>query len=156
MKAAIEERLRVLEDERDILRTLYIYGHSLDYGEEADFVGCWTEDATLLWRSTGLLKGRGAIASAFRAHTHAPAVFHKHLVMEPLITINGDSANVDSMFVRLDSNNGIPEIRCFGRYRDMLVRCPDDRWRFRARRAEIEASRSGSRPSIESSALGYP
>ena len=46
---SMEERLRLLEDERAILETLYAYGHGLDYGLEDDFMVCWTEDAVLLW-----------------------------------------------------------------------------------------------------------
>ena len=36
MTTTIEARLRRLEDEQDILKTLYAYGHSIDYGLEAD------------------------------------------------------------------------------------------------------------------------
>ncbi len=143
MIAGIEDRLRLLEDERDIQRTLYTYGHALDYGYEAEFVDCWTEDAELFWPASGIIKGRAAIQAAFRRHTHAPAAVHKHLVIDPFIKIEGDRARVDSMFARLDPYDDVPEIRAFGRYRDVLVRCADGRWRFVERLAELEAKRPG-------------
>ena len=37
-------RLKLLEDERAILRTLYRYGHGVDAGEEEAWVDCFTED----------------------------------------------------------------------------------------------------------------
>jgi hypothetical protein len=37
-------RLEALETERAILRTLYRYGHSIDYGLEQEWVDCFTED----------------------------------------------------------------------------------------------------------------
>ena len=146
MIASIESRLQLLEDEREIQRTLHMYGHALDYGYEAQFVDCWTEDAELFWPASGIIRGRVAIQAAFRQHSHAPAVVHKHLVIDPLITIQGDRASVDSMFARLDPYDGVPKIRAFGRYRDILVRCADGRWRFVERRAELEARRAGGQP----------
>jgi hypothetical protein len=38
------KRLAALEEERAILRTLYRYGHSIDYGLELEWVDCFTED----------------------------------------------------------------------------------------------------------------
>ena len=46
------------------------------------------------------------------------------------------------MFARLDRYTSGPGIRSFGRYRDVLARCADGRWRFKERIAEREASRA--------------
>ncbi len=140
--ATIEERLRWLEDEQDILKTLYAYGHSLDYGLEADWLDCWAEDAVLKWPNREPLTGHAALTTAFRAHTHAPQAYHKHVVVEPRIKIDGDRATADTMFARLDRYTSGPGIRSFGRYRDVLARCADGRWRFKERIAEREASRA--------------
>jgi hypothetical protein len=109
-----------------------------------DYADCWPEDGELSWTARETLKGRAAILSAFRAHTHAPVAFHKHFVIEPLIWIRGDRTNADSMFARLDSYAGIPQMRSFARYRDVLIRCPDGRWRCRERKAELGAKRPGT------------
>jgi hypothetical protein len=42
-----------------------------------------------------------------------------------------------------------PIVRVFGRYLDKLVRCPDGRWRFRERIAEVESMRKGLPPFVD-------
>jgi hypothetical protein len=42
-----------------------------------------------------------------------------------------------------------PIVRVFGRYLDRLVRCPDGRWRFRERIAEVESMRKGLPPFVD-------
>ena len=142
--ATIEERLKVLEDKREILRTLHAYAHCLDYGDEEGFLDCWTEDAHLGWSIFPQpLKGHAHIREGFRVHTHAPDAWHKHMLAEPQITLAGDRATVSSYFFRLDpyQSTGGPEIYAFGRYLDKLVRCKDGRWRFSERLVEKEAAR---------------
>ena len=148
--ADLERRLRALEDERDILRTLFAYGHAIDYGLEDEFLDCWTEDATLVWGKTphrGLpqfrvrrYQGREAIKETFRGHTHAPDRYHKHLLHQPQISIAGDRATVRSGFGRIDEGADGPWLRSFGLYVDELVRCADGRWRFVSREAEVEST----------------
>jgi ketosteroid isomerase-like protein len=145
---SVEGRLRILEDERGILRTLYQYAHSLDYGHEEDFLDCWTE--TAVWEAvfeafrrevSGRPRretGRDEIAAFYRKHTHAPSRFHKHLLIEPQISVHGDEARVESYFVRIDEHPDGPYIQAFGRYQDVLVRCGDGRWRLQLRHAEGE------------------
>lgn len=146
--AALERRVRLLEDERDVLRALYAYGYAIDYGLEDEFAGCWAEHAVLVWGKTEhrelaqfpvrRLEGRPAILEAFRAHTHAPDLFHKHVLLQPAIRIDGDRAHVESGFERVDESPHGPVLRSFGRYRDELIRCEDGRWRFVRREAEVE------------------
>lgn len=139
MNPTVEDRLKSLEDERDILKTLYTYGHALDYGLEAEFLDCFAHDADLYWATPEPIHGRAALANAFRSHTHAPATYHKHLLIEPRIKVQGDGAVVESMFARLDRYADGPRIRSFGRYLDIMERGLDNRWRFKERRAEREA-----------------
>ena len=146
----LERRLRALEDERAVLRTLFAYGYAIDYGLEEEFVDCWTEDATLVWSKTShrefpqfparCYTGREAIREAFQGQTHAPGEYHKHLLHQPRITITGDRATVQSGFSRIDEAAVRPLLRSFGRYLDELVRCADGRWRFVRREAEVEST----------------
>jgi ketosteroid isomerase-like protein len=137
----------LLEDERVILHTLFTYGHGIDYNLEQEFLDCWTETAVLVWPHVDYdgpprrMEGKAAIAEAFRAHTHAPERYHKHLLIEPRISIDGDRATVESYYARLDKYPDGPGIRSFGRYRDLLVRSDDGRWRFQERVAEGESRR---------------
>lgn len=145
---ALERRVRLLEDEREVLRTLYAYGYAIDYGYEQEFVDCWTEDAVLVWGKSGhrelaqfpvrRLVGREAILGAFRGHTHAPDLFHKHVLLQPRIRVEGERALVECSFERVDESPEGPVLRSFGVYRDELVRCADGRWRFSLREAEVE------------------
>jgi len=142
---SVQQRLQALEDKRAILNTLHAYGHCLDYGDEEGFMDCWTADAVLGWTVfAGPLNGHDRIRSGFRAHTHAPDAWHKHLLAQPQISLHGDTARVHSMFFRLDPyvSTAGPEIYAFGRYIDTLLRCADGRWRFTGRVVEKEAARA--------------
>jgi SnoaL-like domain len=144
--ASLERRVAALEADREIRRTLYSYGHAVDYGWEDLYADCFTADATLYWPQPGLMRGLAEIMVAFRRHTHAPAMYHKHFLAEPLMIVDGGRARVQSMFARLDGYEAGPGICAFGRYTDDLVRCPDGRWRFASRQADIESWRHGTPP----------
>ncbi len=145
----LTRRLQVLEAERGVLATLYQYGHGLDYGAEADWVDCFTAAAHYEVREPGTgttasvrsYDGRDELAAFASRHTRAPERFHKHLVADPLIAIDGDRATAASYFLRLDDVDGEREVYAFGRYRDELVHCADGRWRFTVRIAEVESRR---------------
>lgn len=139
----LRARLAVAEAEREILRTLHAYGTAIDAGRPDAYRDCWREDAVLDWPNWGPpMRGRTAIMDAFARHTHAPAVHHRHVLFGTQIELDGDLAQVESQFLRVDTGADGPHIRSFGSYRDELVRCEDGRWRFRERRAEIAATRA--------------
>jgi hypothetical protein len=135
----VEERLALLEAERSIMHTLHQYTHALDYGHEEELLDCFTD--TGVWESrpratsagsfpARKFEGRDEIRVWFQRHTHAPELFHKHLVASPRITIDGDTAQVESYQLRIDEHPDGPFIRSFGRYDDVFVRCNDSRWRI--------------------------
>jgi SnoaL-like domain len=150
---SISERLDLVENERAILRTLYRYGHSIDYGEEAAWVDCFTvdgvfdaqyspaDDGTTTLKSV-IFRGKEELTAFIQQHPRAPKVLHKHLVIDPIIDIAGTSAQVCSYFELLLAHQGSRQIFAFGRYRDTLVRCADGVWRFSLRVAEIQSSGS--------------
>jgi hypothetical protein len=98
------KRLELLEDERAILQTLYRYGHCIDYGLEREWVGLFTEDGIyeIRLRHPGSVirkEGSQALAQFIAEHTRAPARYHKHLLVEPLITLESNNqATVQSYF----------------------------------------------------------
>ena len=148
------QRLRALEDERGVLATLHRYGHALDYGAEADWVDCFAPDALYEVREPGhetahrvrAYHGRDALAAFAARHTRAPERFHKHVVLDPIIAVDGDRATAVSYFLRLDDVGGERVVYAFGRYHDELVRAEDGQWRFAVRVAEIESRRARPAP----------
>ena len=144
---ALSERLQALEDERAILETLHQYGHSMDYGPDAEFVDCFTPDG--LWDvrmrkspdGSFQCRGHSEIETSLSGQSalRVPALYAKHLVMDPRIVVTGDEAAVQSYFLRVEPHDvGRPRIVASGRYLDHLVRCDDGRWRFTERIAEID------------------
>lgn len=138
---ALAERVRRLEDEREILRSLFQYGHALDSGDESQFLDCFTPTgAWIIPTAHRQFRGTNGLRQFFANHTHAPDYQHKHLILTPLVAINGDAATVRSVWVRLDEHPDGPYVRSFGRYTDRLMRCSDGRWRIEERVVEGDAS----------------
>jgi len=145
--ADLHARLCLLEAERAVLATLYRYGHTIDYGRDADWLDCFTEDAVYhLHYPRGNGEERRFVtpderADFVAAHTRAPDKWHKHILVEPVITVSGDrkSAHVESYFLRVDDAPATRFIMAQGRYVDELRLCDDGKWRFISRRCEIES-----------------
>ncbi len=157
---AILARLRRLEDERDIRDLLVRYCASIDYGDEAAWVDCFTEDGRFEVRfhapgkaiplaSDGeappdratCQSGRDQLAAFIAGHSRPPAAFHKHVVLNIAIELgtNPDEAQARSVSVRVDDVDDRREIYAFGRCVDTLKRCADGKWRFRTRVVEIDS-----------------
>ena len=137
-----DEALRELRDERAVVRVLYQYAHGLDYGPEADFIDVFTTDGS--WqrlpghRPARRFDGRDGLTQMFRDHVHAPEYFHKHVVANPWVEVDGDTATARSYLILVAEHPTGPYVRAFSRCSDELVRCDDGRWRIRGRRAELE------------------
>lgn len=146
----LEARLWRLEQEREIVRTLHQYAHAIDYGDDEAWVDCFTEDAHFA-ASGGVtldVRGREALRRFIARHSNAPSAWHKHLMIEPLIELDGDTAACTSYLALLRDDDGVPAVGLFGRYRDRLVLEPDGRWRFAERLAEVEVRRAGLAPLV--------
>jgi hypothetical protein len=145
----LSDRLRLLEAERDVLRTLYRYGQSIDSGDVADWVDCFTADGRFIARGrpdgySGLdVSGREALEGFARNHSRRPVGFHMHVIAEPLISISDDCAEVDSYGFVFMEHDSAPALRLFGRYHDRLVRCADGNWRFQVREAIMDSQAVG-------------
>ena len=141
----LASRVRLLEDERAILGALQAYGHAIDYGDEERYLDLWTDDAAFDARGrvqgdvTRVVRGREALADFAKRFSRPPEGWHKHVVIEPLIEVEGDVASATSYFAVLRDEGSQPILWVFGRYRDTLVRCADGRWRFSLRIAEVES-----------------
>ncbi|MET0661056.1 MAG: nuclear transport factor 2 family protein [Steroidobacteraceae bacterium] len=153
-------RLRVLEHERNILIALARYGHSIDYGRDADWVDCFCADGVFDMRvmrdprafdrdygygtrhELGVrFEGHQQLQAFISRETPAPETYLKHVVVEPVITLDADdrTAHVISYFLLTAESTSGPIVAASGRYLDTLVRCNDEIWRFRERIAEVES-----------------
>jgi SnoaL-like domain len=138
-------------DERAILRVLYAYCHTIDYGDEAGWVGLFASDGIFhVELPRGLppihCAGQKELAAFVGAHPRAPAALHKHLLLNPLIELHGDEARAASYFQLLLDIDGTPETYCFGRYLDRLVRSESGQWRFSERVAQVQSMRADDFP----------
>ncbi len=151
--AALAGRVARLEDEREILRVLSAYGSSVDYGAAERFARCFTDDGVLELSKPKSdqvavrAAGREELTAFARSHSRAPRQWHKHLVLETDLEIDGDEARATSYYVLLQDHERVPVVRSFGRYLDRLVRT-DSGWAIAARRAEVEAALAGLPPLI--------
>lgn len=145
MAGDLERRLQLLEDERAILRLLHRYPHAIDHGGDAAWADVFTADGVFDARDrTGaasrVLRGRAELVAFATAFSRPPGRWHKHLVVDPLIEIDGDEARVEAYVVVLVEHEGVPRVWLFGRYHDRLRREADGAWRIAHRIAEVESA----------------
>jgi hypothetical protein len=139
-------RVARLEDERAVVATLYAYGEALDYGDRKLFLDCFTPDAEyavemrLEQEGSFSYRGHDELTVYFDGHTHAPAAYHKHVTVNPVVVCDGDTATATSYFLRVDAapESGPAIVLASGRYLDQFVRDPGGRWLITSRRCEVE------------------
>jgi ketosteroid isomerase-like protein len=160
--ASLSARLQALEDRNAILDTLMAYGHALDYGDVERLVDCFTHDAVRETRrpdgTVNRWQGVDGTREFANTHTHAPHKYHKHLVLNSLVQVNGDTADAVSYMFRFDAGHAEKShVWGMGRYVDEMVRGTDGRWRIRLRVTFIEDDWPGrSRPATGLVAAGAP
>jgi 3-phenylpropionate/cinnamic acid dioxygenase small subunit len=138
--------VRLLLEERSILRLLHGYAHAMDQGREAEWVDTFTPDAifdvveVVGGQRVHREEGRGDLAAYVAAYPKPPQ-FRKHVVMDPIIELDGDVARVEAYWLLLqrDDADGMPVLAAFGHYHDRLVKA-EGRWRIAERFAEVQAS----------------
>ncbi|HEY4887377.1 MAG TPA: nuclear transport factor 2 family protein [Candidatus Dormibacteraeota bacterium] len=156
-------RLEKLEAERDIVHTLYAYSHHLDLGQDEKWADCFTEDGVIdihylpeklpvarvaegTRHAKGIRhKGRRQLLAFVAGHDHPPAHVFKHLMIEPRITVDGDTGTGTAYLVRVDDVGGVPRITSFGRYVDRYRRVGPGEWRIEERVVELEGAFPGPR-----------
>jgi ketosteroid isomerase-like protein len=142
--ATIEQRLRLLEDERDIMRVLNAYCFAVDHGDTAEaFLELFTEDG-VWWSSSD---GRWMDSSGDRYTGHdelrvfwqgnsqngKPGSYVKHMLGPSRVVIDGDHADVETYLTVLVEDERGPVVWMLGRYIDEIVRSADGEWRISTR-----------------------
>jgi 3-phenylpropionate/cinnamic acid dioxygenase small subunit len=134
---SIEQRLRALEDEREIRELIMRYAQCLDLRDHGGYAALFARDGRWSGRmgdATGpesieamLIEGLGSAPENFRN------TMNFHLISNLLIKIDGDTAKAESRLVYFVRNEKKPVPMLAGRYEDDFVR-EDGRWRFKYRR----------------------
>ena len=137
------ERARVLLDEADVLRTMNVYCHAMDYGHPQVWAECFTEEGMYAARmpdgARREIVGRAALAAYAGAHQGPPVKYPKHMYWAPVIDFDGEHAKATAMFAVVNDTASGPAIEVFGVYDDELVREADGVWRFVKRVSNVEA-----------------
>lgn len=151
----LDAGLRWLHDERSILRILHRYGSGLDGHLSArEWLDGFARDAevVILLRGTEVARHRGHDELlAFQA-AHRLGRAHRHLVVQPMVDVDGVRATASASFVLLGIGPAGPSLRAVGRYDDELGKDEDGSWRLRRRTIDVEArADDGQAASWESS-----
>jgi hypothetical protein len=155
MLEALLSRVTKLEDERAILDTLHRYNRAVDDGDDGDdavWVELFTEDGTFLALDRAgaeilRIQGRAALVKYLRGFRANETRLTKHFVVAPVITIDGETAVVESYSFRLserDDPGDSPFLLLMGRYREDMVKDAQGRWRLHQRLNITEAPREVS------------
>jgi 3-phenylpropionate/cinnamic acid dioxygenase small subunit len=140
--------MQLLLDERAITRTLHRYCHAMDYGLEEEWVDVFTSDAVfdviMMPAGAGIHRENGREELArYIANYPKPPRYSKHIILDPIIDIDGDQARVESFFLFLAREDDVARLIVFGRYKDSL-RKADGKWRIAERIAEVETAGSSA------------
>ena len=142
----LENRMRRLEDEHQILGTLNDYCISIDQDRPDAWLDCFTDDAVLIYEGARprKLTRRSQLNEFIR---NIPAVqrqsMPKHFSADAIINIiTENEATVESVVALIIDVNGAPELLSTGRYLDKLRRSSDGRWRFCERLGYIDTFKS--------------
>lgn len=143
------------EEEYAVRRVLERYMRCNDDGDLDGMLSLFAQDA--VYRVLGReMEGHHAIAAfllelGFTSSTERwtdPGQENRqprsmHLISNPVIGVDGDTAVAESDFVTLRRNAaGDAELGLVGRYRDRLRKCADGEWRF-AERGGVALQRDG-------------
>lgn len=126
-----------LADRLEITELLYRYAELIDAG---DFDGV----GQLLGRGTFMeVTGASAIAELFAATTrrypeHGNRTRTRHLVLNPIVDVDGSRATARSTFVVVQNTETVPlQPIVVGRYADAFAR-DEQGWYFTERRVDVE------------------
>ncbi len=137
-------RLDRLESEQAIRETMVRYAQTLDYGDSDGWAACYTADGVFDVRRRGepLFRHQGsqALAAFAEGHTSAPAVYHKHVLGLPSITLSedGTSATASAYFMMVHESPDGPQVLVFGRYLDEFARSAEAGWQLAVRVVDME------------------
>ena len=141
-EGSLEQRVRAMEDEKQIRDLMVEYGLHLDTLDFAAYSQLFAREGEWNGQTTGYIpvKGpaniRATMEKAFAERTYeADRVTNVHLVTNIKIEVDGDRATGYSKYTVLSRNESdVPYVRINGHYDDVFIR-EDGRWKFLSRSA---------------------
>jgi uncharacterized protein (TIGR02246 family) len=127
-------------DEVRIRQVLEHYCAALDHGGHAELADLF--DANCSFAMMGrTYHGRAEILTAWEQLTSTDRPTTLHMLVNPVITVDGDRATAVSGWAMIDRSgtDGRTAIALAGHYRDTLERGADASWRFTSRRVQTLA-----------------
>lgn len=129
----LRTRVRVLEDREEIRNLLQEYRRTLDVRDLRAFSALFAANGSWTGRS-GAATGPDGIydmlTGTLADNPPAPGPTLWHLITDPAITVDGDRASAQSLWMHARRADGdTPLLPTLGAYEDELVR-EDGRWRF--------------------------
>ncbi|CRZ15945.1 nuclear transport factor 2 family protein [Mycolicibacterium neworleansense] len=131
-----------MADKLEVTELLYRYAELIDAGD-FDGVGKLLGRATFGGPASGSVAGEQAIAKLF-AHTtrrfreHGNRTLTRHLVLNPIVELDGDRAEARSTFCVVQKTETVPlQPIVVGRYADMFAR-DEHGWYFTERKVDVE------------------
>jgi len=144
-ETTILARLQRLEDLAEIERLFYEYRRHLDARDMYSYSRLFCSDGEWSGR-TGSAVGPDGIQAMLEANLTPnpapPGATSWHIVSNPLIDLDGDSATASTTWALIRRAEGDePKVILLGHYDDVLAR-EDGRWKFRRRRAHVDIPHS--------------
>ena len=92
--AALTERVRALEDHRDVTQLVAAYGPSVDSGSAEATAALWTDDGTFDAVGAITMRGHDEIAGMVRSDGHQGLILNGcgHVLTVPHVELHGDEA----------------------------------------------------------------
>ena len=134
--ATLEQRVRQLEDEKEIREVLIRYGEYLDARDYAAYAALFASDG--VWAGGfGSATGPAAIEAMLLENLGAPEPGYVnktsfHLITTVLVDVAGDTATAHSRYLFFTAADERPDPILAGRYEDEMVR-EDGAWKIRRR-----------------------
>lgn len=147
----LSARLQRLEAMAAIHQLFIDYGTHLDNHDFEAYASLFAPDGEVLLGPLGRARGRDSIRQLMeRALRAMPIGQSFHLVTNPVVHLNGDTAQATVMWTVIQRGpDGHPQVAMLGRHVDALT-CMDGRWLFSRRAGHIHipsAYPSGGHPS---------
>ncbi|MGD9804267.1 MAG: nuclear transport factor 2 family protein [Hyphomicrobiaceae bacterium] len=133
--AALEARIRRLEDIENIRSLRNAYHAAINDGRYGEIADLFTDNAKVVLGYLATYQGRDAINNGFRGMGERERFFIKQYIHSHDIKVDGDGGTGTSYLEARYGRYGVSWLVA-GRYDDVYVRV-DGRWRFREMVAEL-------------------